>query len=31
VIAFSYAKGDVITVDYDPADTKLVFRKKDTE
>ena len=31
VIAFSYNKGDIITLEYDPAETKLVFRKKGTE
>ena len=31
VIAFSYAKNDIITVDYDPNETKLVFKKKGTE
>ena len=31
VIAFNYNKGDIITVDYDPAECKLVFRKKGTE
>lgn len=31
MIAFSYNKGDIITVDYDPTECKLVFRKKGTE
>ena len=31
VNAFNYYKGDTITVDYDPNDNKLVFRKKGTE
>jgi hypothetical protein len=31
VIAFSYSKGDTITVEYDPVESKLVFRKKGTE
>lgn len=31
VIAFSYNKGDIITLEYDPAESKLVFRKKGTE
>jgi hypothetical protein len=31
VNAFNYYKGDIVTVDYDPTENKLVFRKKGTE
>lgn len=31
VNAFNYYKDDVIIVDYDPTESKVVFRKKNTE
>lgn len=31
VNAFSYFVGDTVTVEYDPNESKVVFRKKGTE
>ena len=31
VTSFNFQKGDIITLEYEPSETKVVFRKKGTE